>query len=136
MREKKKLLAVLSAVFVCLLGVWGLLLFTEDGSTGRIHGQTEPVSMCVGVMSLVFNWNDFYQPLIYLNSTKKFTVIHGGIGGAGDAASGSRICGRRRDVAAQEAFVMREKKKLRRGKHGRRAKGRHIGAAFFRAHIF
>ena len=32
--------------------------------------------------------------------------------GAGDAASGSRICGRRRDVAAQEAFVMREKKKL------------------------
>lgn len=41
MREKKKLLAVLSAVFVCLLGVWGLLLFTEDGSAGRIHGQTE-----------------------------------------------------------------------------------------------
>lgn len=22
----------------------------------------KPVSMCVGVMSLVFNWNDFYQP--------------------------------------------------------------------------
>lgn len=41
MREKKKLLAVLSAVFVCLLGVWGLLLFTEDGSAGRIHGETE-----------------------------------------------------------------------------------------------
>lgn len=41
MREKKKLLAVLSAVFVCLLGVWGLLLFTEDRSAGRIHGQTE-----------------------------------------------------------------------------------------------
>lgn len=40
MREKKKLLAVLSAVFVCLLGVWGLLLFTEDGSAGRIHEQT------------------------------------------------------------------------------------------------
>ncbi|MDE6903235.1 MAG: hypothetical protein K2P22_10910, partial [Lachnospiraceae bacterium] len=41
MREKKKLLAVLSAVFVCLLGVWGLLRFTEDGSAGRIHGETE-----------------------------------------------------------------------------------------------
>lgn len=41
MREKKKLLAVLSAVFVCLLGVWGLLRFTEDRSAGRIHGQTE-----------------------------------------------------------------------------------------------
>lgn len=40
MREKKKLLAVLSAVFVCLLGVWGLLLFTEDRSTGRIYGET------------------------------------------------------------------------------------------------
>ncbi len=37
----------------------------------------KPVSMCVGVMSLVFNWNDFYQPLIYLNSTKKFTVAIG-----------------------------------------------------------
>lgn len=40
MREIKKLLAVLSAVFVCLLGVWGLLLFTEDRSTGRIYGET------------------------------------------------------------------------------------------------
>lgn len=37
----------------------------------------KPVSMCVGVMSLVYNWNDFYQPLIYLNSTKKFTVAIG-----------------------------------------------------------
>ncbi len=37
----------------------------------------KPVSMCVGVMSLVFNWNDFYQPLIYLNSTEKFTVAIG-----------------------------------------------------------
>lgn len=35
------------------------------------------VSMCVGVMSLVYNWNDFYQPLIYLNSTRKFTVAIG-----------------------------------------------------------
>lgn len=37
----------------------------------------KPVSMCVGVMSLVYNWNDFYQPLIYLNSTNKFTVAIG-----------------------------------------------------------
>lgn len=37
----------------------------------------KPVSMCVGVMSLVYNWNDFFQPLIYLNSTKKFTVAIG-----------------------------------------------------------
>ena len=28
-------------------------------------------------MSLVYNWNDFFQPLIYLNSTRKFTVAIG-----------------------------------------------------------
>ena len=32
--------------------------------------SVKPVSMCVGVMSLVYNWNDFFNPLIYLNSTK------------------------------------------------------------------
>lgn len=37
----------------------------------------KPVAMCVAVMSLVYNWNDFYQPLIYLNSTRKFTVAIG-----------------------------------------------------------
>ena len=37
----------------------------------------KPVSMCVGVMSLVYNWNDFFNPLIYLNSTENFTVSIG-----------------------------------------------------------
>lgn len=37
----------------------------------------KPVSMAVGVMALVYNWNDFYTPLIYLNSTKKFTIAIG-----------------------------------------------------------
>lgn len=39
--------------------------------------SVKPVAMCVAVMSLVYNWNDFYQPLIYLNSTEKFTVSIG-----------------------------------------------------------
>ena len=39
--------------------------------------SVNPVAMCVAVMSLVWNWNDFYTPLIYLNSTKKFTVSIG-----------------------------------------------------------
>lgn len=37
----------------------------------------KPVAMAVGVMSLVYNWNDFYTPLIYLNSTSKFTLSIG-----------------------------------------------------------
>ncbi len=40
MRERKKLLVVLGAAFVCLLGVWGLLLLTEDGSAGGARGET------------------------------------------------------------------------------------------------
>lgn len=39
--------------------------------------SVRPVVMAVGVMSLVFNWNDFYTPLIYLNSTNKFTLSIG-----------------------------------------------------------
>ena len=35
------------------------------------------VSLCVLVMSLVYNWNDFFTPLIYINSTKKFTLAIG-----------------------------------------------------------
>jgi len=35
------------------------------------------VSLCVLVMALVYNWKDFYMPLIYLNSTKKFTIAIG-----------------------------------------------------------
>ena len=41
MREKKKLLAVLSAVFVCLLGVWGLLLFTKDSAKNGTGNEAE-----------------------------------------------------------------------------------------------
>lgn len=39
--------------------------------------SVKSVSLCVLVMSLVYNWNDFYTPLIYLNSTKKFTLAIG-----------------------------------------------------------
>ena len=39
--------------------------------------SVKPVSMCVGVMSLVWNWNDFYNPLIYINTSSKFTVSIG-----------------------------------------------------------
>lgn len=37
----------------------------------------KPVALCVGVMSLVYHWNDFYTPLIYLNTTQKYTISIG-----------------------------------------------------------
>lgn len=37
----------------------------------------KPVVLAVTVMSLVYNWNDFFQPLIYLNSDSKFTIAIG-----------------------------------------------------------
>ncbi|MFH1513055.1 MAG: carbohydrate ABC transporter permease [Bacillota bacterium] len=35
------------------------------------------VMICVGVMSLVYNWNDFLTPLIYLNTSQKYTLAIG-----------------------------------------------------------
>lgn len=35
------------------------------------------VVLAVGVMSLVYNWNDFFTPLIYLNSMDKYTIAIG-----------------------------------------------------------
>lgn len=35
------------------------------------------VALCVGVMALVFHWNDFFTPLIYLNSSQKYTISIG-----------------------------------------------------------
>nr|WP_297936052.1 carbohydrate ABC transporter permease [uncultured Blautia sp.] len=37
----------------------------------------KPVMLAVLVMALVFNWNDFFNPLIYLNSNEKFTIAIG-----------------------------------------------------------
>lgn len=39
--------------------------------------SVKPVVLAVGVMSLVYNWNDFFNPLIYLNSMSKYTVAIG-----------------------------------------------------------
>lgn len=39
--------------------------------------SVKSVSLCVLVMSLVYHWNDFFTPLIYINSTKKFTLAIG-----------------------------------------------------------
>lgn len=36
-----------------------------------------PVMLAVLVMALVYNWNDFFNPLIYLNSDDKFTIAIG-----------------------------------------------------------
>ena len=33
--------------------------------------------LAVLVMALVYNWNDFFNPLIYLNSSEKFTIAVG-----------------------------------------------------------
>jgi len=35
------------------------------------------VMICVGVMSLVYNWNDFLTPLIYLNTSQRYTLAIG-----------------------------------------------------------
>lgn len=37
----------------------------------------KPVMLAVLVMALVYNWNDFFNPLIYLNSNDKFTIAIG-----------------------------------------------------------
>ncbi|MFR9094132.1 MAG: carbohydrate ABC transporter permease [Blautia coccoides] len=37
----------------------------------------KPVMLAVLVMALVYNWNDFFNPLIYLNSKDKFTIAIG-----------------------------------------------------------
>ena len=39
--------------------------------------SVKAVMICVGVMSLVYHWNDFFTPLIYLNSTQKYTLAIG-----------------------------------------------------------
>ena len=39
--------------------------------------SVKPIMLAVLVMALVYNWNDFFNPLIYLNSNKKFTVAIG-----------------------------------------------------------
>lgn len=37
----------------------------------------KPVVLAVTVMSLVYNWNDFLTPMIYLNSEAKYTIAIG-----------------------------------------------------------
>ena len=39
--------------------------------------SVKPVILAIGVMSLVYNWNDFFHPLIYLNSMNKYTIAIG-----------------------------------------------------------
>ncbi|MGI6726287.1 MAG: carbohydrate ABC transporter permease [Christensenellales bacterium] len=39
--------------------------------------SVKSVSLVVLVMSLVYHWNDFFTPLIYINSTSKFTLAIG-----------------------------------------------------------
>ena len=39
--------------------------------------SVKSVSLFVTVMTLVYHWNDFFTPLIYINSTRKFTLAIG-----------------------------------------------------------
>lgn len=39
--------------------------------------SVKPVAIAVAVMSLVYNWNDFFTPLIYLNTDSNFTIAIG-----------------------------------------------------------
>ena len=38
---------------------------------------TKPIVLAVGVMSLVYNWKNFFIPLVYLNSQSKYTIAIG-----------------------------------------------------------
>lgn len=39
--------------------------------------SVKPVILAITVMSLVYNWNDYFSPLIYLNSMEKYTIAIG-----------------------------------------------------------
>lgn len=39
--------------------------------------SVKPVAMAVSIMALVWNWNDFYTPLIYINTSQKYTLSVG-----------------------------------------------------------
>jgi multiple sugar transport system permease protein len=39
--------------------------------------SVKPVILAISVMSLVYNWNDFFSPLIYLTSMEKYTIAIG-----------------------------------------------------------
>ena len=45
--------------------------------TRILRPAVKPVMLAVLVMALVYNWNDFFNPLIYLNSNDKFTIAIG-----------------------------------------------------------
>lgn len=53
-------------------GVNSLQVFTRI-----LLPAVKPVMLAVLVMALVYNWNDFFNPLIYLNSNDKFTIAIG-----------------------------------------------------------
>ncbi len=38
---------------------------------------TKPIVLAVGVMSLVYNWKNFFVPLVYLNTQSKYTIAIG-----------------------------------------------------------
>ncbi len=42
-----------------------------------LRPSVKPVMLAVLVMALVYNWNDFFSPLIYLNDNVKFTIAIG-----------------------------------------------------------
>jgi multiple sugar transport system permease protein len=54
----------------------------EGASSFQIYWRilipmVKSVILAVLVMALVYNWNDFFNPLIYLNDSKKFTIAVG-----------------------------------------------------------
>jgi multiple sugar transport system permease protein len=56
--------------------------FIDGANSFQIYGAIiipciRPALTAVGIMSMVYHWNDFFNPLIYLTSKKNFTIAIG-----------------------------------------------------------
>jgi len=79
-----------SPIFIFLLRQFFLTLPTELDDAAKIDGAgffriwwsvlmplVRPALATVSILSLVYHWNDFVAPLVYLNSQNKFTLALG-----------------------------------------------------------
>lgn len=79
-----------SPLFIFLMRQFFMTLPTELDDAAKIDGAgffrtwwtilmplAQPALVTVAILSLVFHWNDFTAPLIYLNTTDRFTLSLG-----------------------------------------------------------
>ena len=79
-----------NAFYIFLLRQFFMTIPPELEDAGRIDGASSlqifvrimlplatPALMTVAIFSFIFSWNDFFHPLIYLNSSDMYTVALG-----------------------------------------------------------